>query len=240
MGQQIAGGVLILVHHTITTAKLSRKLRLAPTLEVCSTKVFPANDPIAAICISAIYLPPRRAKNVKMDMLKKLGGVVVDPDAKVVLPHILGGDFNTTGWLRLYEEWLQGQGILDLISPQVPTYARGAAIDKFLFVPGEYIPSTLLPDNLGPRQELEHSADQPFFPAQVVQYTDLSDHMPILLPIPCEAIPRQKMRTKRIRIGGLFDETWEERDRRLAELLVKNWPRSFLEAPLVNKILTPG
>ena len=159
IGRHIAGGVLILVHNSITTAKLPRNLRLAPTFELRHTKLYPTKDPITAICISAVYLPPRGAKKIKMDMLHKLSEAVVDKDTNAVLPHIFAGDFNTTGWQRLYEEWLQEQGIMDLMNPQVPTYAGGSAIDKFLFMPGEYIPSTLLPDSMGPRQEHDQSPD---------------------------------------------------------------------------------
>ena len=75
---------------------------------------------------------------------------------------------------------------MDLVNPQMPTYAGGTAIDKFLFVPGAYIPSTLLPDTYWTRNELDHCEDAPFYPAQVIPYTHLSDHLPIRLPIPCD------------------------------------------------------
>ena len=150
-----------------------------------------------------------------------------------VLPQISGGDFNVTGWSTLYEEWLQEVGAMDLVNPQVPTYAGGTALDKFIFIPGEYIPSTLLPDSPGPRQELDQDTDEPFYPAQVIPYTDLSGHLPIMLPIPCEAAPKQAMKLRRIRIGTLSDETWSERDRQLGISLEHEWPRQTLEAPLV-------
>ena len=233
-GQRIGGGVLILVHRNFTTAKIPRTPRLSPIVEHCSTKIFPTNDLATTICITAIYIPPRQSKSLKMDTLKKLSNPTVDPDTKTILPHILGGDLNVTGWTMLYEEWLQEAGAMDLVNPQVPTYAGGTAIDKFIFLPGAYIPSTLLPASPGPRQEQDQETDEPFYPAQVIPYTDLSDHLPILLPIPCEATPKQAMKLRRIRIGTLSDETWSERDQQLGLSLEREWPSLTLEAPMVN------
>ena len=169
-----------------------------------------------------------------MDMLKKLSSPVDDPDAATTLPHILGGDFNTTGRTRLYEGRLQEEGAMDLVDSHVPTNAGGTAIDAFLYTPGACIPSTLLPYRPGPRKELDHHFDAPSSPAHVIPYTDLSDHMPILLPIPCEAAPKQVMRLQRIRIDALSDETWLERDPELSPSLEREWPRLTLGAPLVN------
>ena len=73
MGQQIAGGVIILAHWDFTTKKLPRNLHLSPTIEQCSTKIYSTKGPITAICLTAVYIPPKKAKVMKIDMLRKLG-----------------------------------------------------------------------------------------------------------------------------------------------------------------------
>ena len=233
-GSRIGGGALILVHRNFTTAKIPKIHSILPKIEHCSTKLYPTNDPETAIRLTAVYIPPPKVKLLKMEVLEKLNRPTTDPDTHSTLPHILGGDFNTTGWRRLYEEWLQKTGTMDLVNPQMPTYAGGTAIDKFLFVPGSYIPSTLLPETYWARNELDHCEDTPFYPAQVTPYTHLSDHLPILLPIPCDREEKPLMRLRRIRIGALSDETWQERDEQLGEMLEGKWPKSTLEMPIVN------
>ena len=60
-------------------------------------------------------------------------------------PQKLGGDFDATEWTTLFTEWIQGGGRQELVDPDIPQYALGSSLGKFLFVPGFYIPSILLP-----------------------------------------------------------------------------------------------
>ena len=173
VGQRIDGGVLILVHVNFTTAKQPKIPRLAPTIESCTTKIFPTENPITALRVTGVYIPPGGVATIKMETLKRLSAPGAEENTEETLPHIIGGDFNTTGWKRMYEEWLQTEGVFDLVDPQVPTYAGGTAIDKFLFVPGAYVPSTLLPTSYGAEPNPEHYVDAPHYPAEVKQ-----DHLP--------------------------------------------------------------
>ena len=80
-----------------------------------------------------------------MEGLETIGATVKGHHTKEDVPHLLVGDFNTSSWGQLFAEWVNTQGLRELVDPEVPTYAMGSAIDKMLFLPGFYIPSSLLP-----------------------------------------------------------------------------------------------
>ena len=146
----------------------------------------------------------------------------------------MGGDFNTTSWMPLHEEWLQEAGVIVLIDPSTPTYSRGTAIDKYLFVPGTYLPSSLLPPAAESHTEITNYVDSPHYPAEIIEYTQLSGHFPILLPVPCDAAPQSNPKDKCIRSEGLTEETWTERNMEFARVLEDKWPKQSLIEPLVN------
>ena len=107
------------------TTEIPNDQRILSKIERCSTKLPPAKNPETAIRLTAVYIPPPKVKLLKMEVLEKLNEPITDPDTHTVSPHVLGGDFNTTGWKRLYEEWLRKTGTMDLVYPQMPTYAGG-------------------------------------------------------------------------------------------------------------------
>ena len=59
--------------------------------------------------------------------------------------HVLAGDFNHLSWENGYREWVGTHGARELSDPALGTYGSGNALDKFLFAPGFYFPSTFLP-----------------------------------------------------------------------------------------------
>ena len=123
-------------------------------------------------------------------------------------PHIIAGDFNTTSWYTLFMDWLQDDGINELVDPNKPTFALGSSIDKFLFIPGYYIPSTFSPSGMPDVPCSDFSEDPPLYPASVADRRYLSDHCPILLRVPCdhEEIPEHLYRC--FRTEGLTEEEW--------------------------------
>ena len=126
----------------------------------------------------------------------------------------------------LFSEWAQGSGAWQLAGPDIPTYALGATIDKFLFLPGYYIPSTLPPIE-GPRF-LDHEvlADYLHYPAFVLDCPHVSDHSPILLPAPCDSQDRLIPAPRRPHLGHPTSEEWMERDARQAQMLMGKLPGS--------------
>ena len=234
VGEWIKGGVLILVHTNFDADELPKLTSLAPHIEHCSCTLFPTDDPATAIRVSGVYIPPTRGRALTMGRLQKMTAPLAASQGGDVVPHLLGGDFNITSWPGLFEEWLQEDGIWELTDPVAPTFASGSAIDKFLFVPGAYIPSTLLPS--GVAGELSERGDDEalFYPADVLMCTHMSDHLPIILPLPCDEEERPSANSKKIRVAGLSDETWGERNDELAVNLGVAWPPEALERPVVN------
>ena len=80
-----------------------------------------------------------------MEMLHELVIAKYEDSQENRPPCLIGGNLNITGRALLYEEWIQKEGILELVSPDIPTYATGSALDKLLLTPGAYIPHTFLP-----------------------------------------------------------------------------------------------
>ena len=234
VGEQIRGGVLIIVHNNFTTDSLPKNKKVRPTIESCSCRLYPTKNPITAIDVVGVYITPNNSKKLTLDLLNKLyrGPQKGDAKAEDTPPILFGGDFNTTSWPLLYEEWLQSAGLIDLVDPEVPTYAAGTAIDKFLFAPGRYIPSTFLPSGGNDWAEDEQCADTQYYPAAVLNYHALSDHLPVALTIPCDEEERSEDQIRSIRVKNLTDEDWEQRNADLQDEIERVWPKSQLEAPL--------
>ena len=95
-------------------------------------------------------------------------------------PHLLAGDFNITAWRDLYSEWLQEEGLTELLDPLTPTFVLGSSLDKCLFKAGSYIPSTFLPpSSTGLQATDKEEAEPEFYPAHAVDFPFLGDHFPI-------------------------------------------------------------
>ena len=76
--------------------------------------------------------------------------------------------------------------------------------------------------------------EEPFYPASVVEYSHLSDHLPIFVSIPCQGRGSPPVRTQRIRVDNLTEEVWEERDREVGTRLRALLPEDVLNQPVVN------
>ena len=134
----------------------------------------------------------------------------------------------------MYEEWLQAGSIMELVNPEAPTFATGSALDKFLFVPGSYIPSTFLPRSAVTELTGRETEDCPYYPADVLLCTHMSDHHPIILPIPCDEVDHPARSSLKIRVSGLSEAEWEARDATLKSSLETAWPEETLTHPVVN------
>ena len=121
-----------------------------------------------------------------MELLRKTLEERGNKQEEELTPGIIGGDLNVTSWMSLYREWVQTEGMIELVNPCIPTYATGSAINKILFAPGGYMPSTFLPTKGAEWTYREARTDDQYFPASVINCTHISDHLPIILPIPCD------------------------------------------------------
>ena len=233
-GQRIGGGVLILAHTNFSTEELPRAKELAPIIEHCACRIYPTANPITAIDIIGVYIPPSGATSLSTDLLHD---ILLDRDGKQeeeLTPCLIAGDFNTTSWGLLYEEWVQTEGMIELVDPNIPTYASGTAIDKCLFSPGRYIPSTLLPTKGLEWPEGQIGMEEHFFPATALNYTHLGDHLPILLPLPCDAEETSSDKVNKVRVAHLTEDDWGLKDAELQQQLEKYWPPKRLTQPITN------
>ena len=58
--------------------------------------------------------------------------------------------------------------------------------DKFLFVPGAFVPSTFIPPGSQGDAEGETMEEPEFYSAGVLGYAYLNDDFPVIRPIPCD------------------------------------------------------
>ena len=209
VGESIRGGVLILVHEAFSAERIPERQDLSPVIERCMARFYPTDDPETEIQVTGVYIPPGRVEQLTMEQLMVLREPEMSEVTQDTLPHILVGDFNVTTWRGLFSEWTQEGGMHELLHPDIPTFALGSSLDKFLFVPGYYIPSTFLPP--GDSRYLDRAGlmEEPYYPGVVVEYPHLSDHSPILLPIPSDTRDLPEKAERRIRVGKLTPEEWE-------------------------------
>ena len=175
------------MHRGITTERVDGHRELETVIEHCVVRMFPTEDPRTEVRITGIYISPAHTKELTLETLEKMGstakGVVTGED----VPHLLIGALNTSSWKQLYSEWVGTQGLHELVDPDIPTYAMGPSIDKILFLPGFYIPSSLLPPGDGRFLARETLWERPYFPAAVLDYPMFSDHSPVMVPLSSDA-----------------------------------------------------
>ena len=198
--------MLILAHIDLVADELPKLTGLLPHVEHCSCMLYPTEDAATATRVSGVYIPPPRVgRKVTLGRLRKLSAPTFDDCAGDVAPHLLGGDFNPTNWMPMYEEWLRAGSIMELVNPEAPSFATGSALDRFLFAPGSYIPSTFLPQSAVSELTAEEADDCPSYPADVPLCTHMSDHHPIILPIPWDEVDHPSRSSPKIRVSGLSD-----------------------------------
>ena len=217
---RIGGGVIIIVHNLFKASRFTLNMPESHPFEMCSARLFPTTSPQSTILITGIYIPPKATKEVTMPLLLNLGRSVKNETADMTFSRVIAGDFNTTSWGDLFEEWSLEMGIWQLNDPGVPTINTLSSIDKILFVPGGYIPSTFLPPDF--QESGAHTrGDEILYPATVLPQCAISDHYPIALPIPCDGEESFKT-SRRLKLDSLTEMEWEERNETVEEALRSN------------------
>lgn len=145
----------------------------------------------------------------------------------------MAGDFNTTIWGLLSGEWLQGGGTVELLDTEVPTFAAGTSVGKFLLTPGFYIPSTFLPPGDGECERMVDVSDTPYYPAALAECPPKGGHAPIVPPISCDT-EEVSWPQRRLLVRHLGAGTWIGRNTQEREQLEGAWPRDVLTRPLAN------
>ena len=234
MGVRIGGGVLILVRNTLTAEPYPKLPGIGAAIEHCSVLLFPTDDPRTAIIITGVYISPANTGLLSRTWIGALSAPIVREETRTDYPHLIAGDFDVTTWQSMYDEWIQESGAQELLNPETPTFALGSTLDRMLFVPGSYIPPTFLAPGDSRFQRRDGAMDTPYYPAVVIEFPRLSDHSPVLLPLPCDTQDRVGQVAHRIRIGGLSDEEWQERGESLREIMEKQLPLGTLGQPVRN------
>ena len=226
IGERIGGGVVILAHNTLSVETLPRIASLAPQLERCAIRLYLSNQAHEALVLSGVYMPPGGASAAKKLKLDKLNESFHEAAPSLALSHLLAGDFNTTDWDPQYTEWLHENNFAELTNPEVPTFATGNALDKFLLQIKGFIPASLLPGE--PTQTADEMKDpQPaFYPGEVVDCTHISDHLPIVIPLTW-GLPLPPQPIRRFRLKDLTNEEWTERNQQIDTILARLLPESF-------------
>ena len=223
-----------MVHQNFSAEELPTTADIAPQVEHCICRVFPTANPITAIDIIGTYFPPKGTLDLTLEVLRNIATARDEHREEERTPCIIGGDLNISSWGKMYNEWIHTEGIIELVDPRIPTYTSGSAIDKLLFIPGRYIPSTFLPTRGTEETGFTMNMEDQYFPANVVQWDHISDHYPIVLPIPCDAEEKIKDKTNRVRVGKLSKEDWEEKDLALQKEMEREWPQEKLQRPTTN------
>ena len=174
----------------------------------------------AIIAITGIYIPPGKTNEITQEGLDSLSLPIQSQEAAAAFPHVITGDLNTRTWEPLYEEWCTQLGIWDLSDPTEPTYTAGSTLDRMLFIPGEYIPSTFT-QPLHEEGMEEERLETHYYPAAVLPESAISDHYPILLSIPAEIDPSVPP-DRKYALDDLTDEQWMEHDEKLGELIAED------------------
>ena len=223
-GERIGGGVLILVQRGIVTESVDKVPGLCGILEHCVIRLFPTEDPQTEMRLTGLYVSPSNTSQITMSMLEELGATRRGRCTGEDVPHLLIGDFNTTSWGQLFAEWVGKQGMQELVDPAIPTYALGSSIDKMLFLPGYYVPSSLLPPGSARLEDHAEKGVEPFFPAVVLDYPMFSDHSPVMVPISSDAKKGGGDGDRSFRVGNMGEEDWQDREKELSGVLAQRLP----------------
>ena len=101
--------------------------------------------------------------------------------------------------------------------------------DKFLFVPGAYVPPTFIPPGRQGEEEEKTMEKPEFYPAGVLDYAYLGDSFPVILPISRDTRDQGVELMGKLRIKKSTAETWAQSDEE---------PRERIEWCLPNEIRT--
>ena len=119
--------------------------------------------------------------------------------------------------MPLVEWWGLEKEFRQTNDPTVPAATTGSTLDRVLLSPGYCIPSTFTPPDFRGRP-LDTDAGGPLRPAMVMPHFVISDHHPIVLPIPCD-IDSRSVATERPKVGAPSEVDWGDRNTAMAGAL---------------------
>ena len=227
LGERIGGGVLILVNRGIVAEAITEVSDLTPIVERCAIRLFPTEDHDTEMRVTGVYITPANTGNLTPQILEEVGATMKGRSTGEEAPHLIVGDLNTRSWEQMYAEWLGTQGLQELVDPDIPTFALGSSIDKILFLPGFYIPSSFLPQGGSRLRDRAEPWEAQYYPAEVVDYPMFSDHSPIMVPLSSDAKTRRGDDARRFRVGDLTEQDWEDRETEMSGLLAQRLPEGI-------------
>ena len=214
------GGVLS--NWTTTNLRLLTKRKIqhwAMGAETCFIDLSPTKSKETSIRAVGVYIPGRVARKLTLETpaeLPQRTTEMQEDDERT--SAILAGDFNPPEWSRSFDEWLQTYGIWELGKPSTPTYSTGSSLDKMLFTPCRYTPSTSMQTGWMEEMGLRESGGDEYYPGTVYPQFMMGDHAPVLPPIPCD-MPATLSSERRLILGDIDPEKWEGLHEELDELL---------------------
>ena len=219
---KMRGGVAILVHTDLGFQELPtceyQESEVLPPLYSCSVLVHLLDGDLHHLRITGVYFPP---KNVR-----ELAQVARMTEPRNVLRvageeigRLIAGDFNHMSWTGIFDLWLAKHGLLMLSDPSKGTYHSGNALDKFLFLPGNAVPFSFLPECL-PTDEADggDASEELFYPAVTFPAVRVGNHHPVQLDLPLGVEVKAKA-GRTLKIKSVSREQWEEIDGQVRTIL---------------------
>ena len=203
---RIGGGVMILVRKQFKADIAEIVKTELEGLELCSIKLYVSSSESMTMLFTGLYIPPRITPDLTAGNLESISRPQINSKTRDKYSHLLTGDLNTTSWSELYEEWTQEEGLWALNDPTVSTINKGSTVDKCLFIPGNYIPTTFLTLEEGGLLEISELKRETY-PAVVLPELAIGDPYPILLPIPCD-IEQEVLTDRKLRLEDFTEKDW--------------------------------
>ena len=177
--EEACGGVLIMVNGRVSFAREDELPGASLPLSSCSIR---NNPELPAIRLTGVFLPP--SAKPKIEQVKMLTDHRSDSAHKGVrIGHIMTGDFNHPSWPTHYADWVGSYGIWELTDRNKETYASGNSLGKFLYKPGDVIPSNFL--QYGHPEE-EEDIMEDCYPGETHDKAVAGNRHPVFLRIPVQ------------------------------------------------------
>ena len=171
------GGALIYVHDSIAYLPGIDHLRtIKCELDFFSTELFPNYNYDQSIMVVGVYRPPDFRHPQYDTALKKMLGKRRAKNATAFIT----GDVYLNSWDREFTEWINGEELRALASPQTPTHRSGTVDDAMLVAVGAYVPKGSLPGAAESEKELGKAER---FPVYVTEDPVIADHMALMLAL---------------------------------------------------------
>ena len=213
--EKSCGGVLIMVKKDASFKKDEERQGVSLPLNSCSILLFLNNPEMPVVRLTGVYFTPSAKPRVEqVEMLTGGRSAVLHEGSE--MGHIIAGDLNHPSGQGQYSEWIGMHGIWELTDPNRKTFAAGNALDKFLFRPGEAIPSCFLKHGTAWN---DGDLKEDFYPGETGDQEEVGNRHPVYLKLPYGASP-QPHPIRRLHIKGIADEDWKKRNQRLGELIL--------------------